>query len=907
MPSAKLGAALTAGVTVVTPNRRLARELSAAHDAAARARGLASWPAAQALHWSAWLSVLRKDVLAASPEAPPRLVGEAECVLLWRRVVTSDASALSPLADSGGVVELAQTAWNILHEWGAGGESWRGWVGNGDEPAIFAGWADRYAAILAREQAVDFARLPDELARAAPRIRAWGGGAVLLAGFTELSPQRLRLLDALRAAGMTVEECALPETRHAGAARAMLADPRAEIEAAIAWARDQVRASPAARVGIALVDLAERRNEVRALAEDILCAPLQWPGREDEPRPYELSLGEPLAAVPLVAAALDAIALLEGPLACGKVAAWLRSPYLAGAAGEWLGRARIEREWIEAGRATIALDTATDALAPQASALGARLREARRRAALPARAPPRRFVGIWRDWLAALGWPGERTLSSAEFQARRAFEDLLTSFGSIAGADLAAADAQQALVDLAQGEVFQPEGTDAPIRILGVLEAAGLEFDALWVAGLTADAWPPAPRPNPFVPLAWQIERDVPHATARHDHAFAQALTEQLVAAAPLVVLSHAEQVEDHPAVASALIEQWPQWTGAVPVRVRTTEAAYRERPELDGVVDEVAPAHRVAGRTRGGARLVEAQSDCPFQAFAAFRLGADPWPEAPTGLSALERGTVVHAALAAFWREVPDHAGLRALDPGARDACVARAVGHALTELGRARVRRLPPAVAAGEAANLASIVRNWLDTVEDPRPGFRVRGREEDLPLRVGPLELGVRLDRFDELADGSVAILDYKTGKPRPVSRWFKARPESPQLGLYALALAQARPDLRVRAVAYGHVLPDKSRARGIAADTSQWPALMAPADRHSTGLADWSEVEAFWSTRLPALAEDFAAGAARVDPRDQRDTCRNCERMALCRVDAERWTDGDRDRERDGEGDGEGGDE
>ena len=69
--------------------------------------------------------------------------------------------------------------------------------------------------------------------------------------------------------------------------------------------------------------------------------------------------------------------------------------------------------------------------------------------------------------------------------------------------------------------MFQPEGTDAPIQLLGVLEGAGLDFDALWVAGLSADRWPPAPAPNPLLPLHWQRERNVPRSSAENELAHA--------------------------------------------------------------------------------------------------------------------------------------------------------------------------------------------------------------------------------------------------------------------------------------------------------------------------------------------------------------------------------------------------
>ena len=55
--------------------------------------------------------------------------------------------------------------------------------------------------------------------------------------------------------------------------------------------------------------------------------------------------------------------------------------------------------------------------------------------------------------------------------------------------------------------LFQPEGSAAPVQILGILEASGMAFDALWVIGLAADRWPPAPGAQPVLPIARQRER----------------------------------------------------------------------------------------------------------------------------------------------------------------------------------------------------------------------------------------------------------------------------------------------------------------------------------------------------------------------------------------------------------------
>jgi inactivated superfamily I helicase len=53
----------------------------------------------------------------------------------------------------------------------------------------------------------------------------------------------------------------------------------------------------------------------------------------------------------------------------------------------------------------------------------------------------------------------------------------------------------QIVTSLARERVFQPETPAVPIQILGPLEADHLEFDHLWVLGLTDEAWPRMARP----------------------------------------------------------------------------------------------------------------------------------------------------------------------------------------------------------------------------------------------------------------------------------------------------------------------------------------------------------------------------------------------------------------------------
>src|SRR5438105_14523711 len=164
-------------------------------------------------------------------------------------------------------------------------------------------------------------------------------------------------------------------------------------------------------------------------------------------------------------------------------------------------------------------------------ALGERLRRAFAAHRLPNEAPPKAWVDLWRHWLASIGWPGDRPLTSAEQQTRSAFDELLVNFAAMSVVDerMRIFDALSALRDLSDDTLFQPESPAVPIQIVGLLEAAGLPFDRLWIAGLAADRWPPAPQPQPLLPLKWQRDHDVPRSSAVRELRFARKTTTLLL------------------------------------------------------------------------------------------------------------------------------------------------------------------------------------------------------------------------------------------------------------------------------------------------------------------------------------------------------------------------------------------
>jgi probable DNA repair protein len=880
--SSPIHAALAEGAVVVTPNRRLARSLHREFDIAQRAAGRLAWPTPEIVPYPIWLETLWRHAVQADAVAGAALLSPQQATQLWRQIVDAEGP---PLLDPRGAAMLAAEAWSLVHEWGAGGESWRAWRGTADEPddpSVFARWAEAYLAELKRADAHDLSQVPMALVVCAGRV-ANRRGATILAGFAELTPQQERLCAALVAAGADLRRLdTLPPT-DAKPSRTLAASPRDEVAAALDWARARALQRPEARVGIVVEDLARRRDEIVALAYEQLCPGAILPGAMPTPAPFEISLGVPMASIPLVVAALDLIALAESNLPVVAAAALLRSPYLPAAEEAWALRGSVERDWLDSGYREVTLGDAIAALESCSPALALRWRGARDALRRASRASPREWVDAWRAWLLGAGWPGSRPLDSSEYQTREAWERVLGQFASLGAVTsrLTPVRAIEALRALASEAIFQPEGAAAPIQILGVLEGTGLAFDALWVAGLAADRWPPAPAPNPLLPIAWQRERNMPRASAQRELAYAEMLTRRFAHAAPEVVFSSPASADDNELSPSTLILSYPE--RAPSVVTPAWPRAIAHSATLDAIADDRAPPLPDAVTAPGGSRIVATQSDCPFQAVARHRLRAEPWRGSRTGLSPQERGTLLHKALAVFWGAVENHAALVALPAASLAVEIGVAVERSLAELPPARWRNVPPLIRAGEQRRLSALLDAWLAR-ERARPPFAVQDIESVKTLRLGGVAFRLRPDRVDTLASGGVAILDYKSGRVERPAQWFDERPRASQLGLYTLAQRAAAPEIAVRAVVYAQLCPGEVVSAGLAADVDAWPGLAAVSSVGPRG--DWPALESWWSRRLGALAAEIAQGHAAVTPRESPLPCRSCGLHAVCRIESMR---------------------
>src|SRR3970040_2269404 len=102
---ARLAEGLAAGVTVVTPNRRLALAVKREFDDAQAGRGLAVWESADILPLTAFVE---------HADALPLLLTPVQEQALWENIIRGSAAGAALLAVPE-TARLAREAWQLVH------------------------------------------------------------------------------------------------------------------------------------------------------------------------------------------------------------------------------------------------------------------------------------------------------------------------------------------------------------------------------------------------------------------------------------------------------------------------------------------------------------------------------------------------------------------------------------------------------------------------------------------------------------------------------------------------------------------------------------------------------------------------------------------------------------------------
>lgn len=833
--NAELLASLEQGGRAVTVNARLARELRREYGARQAAR---AWVEPDIAPWSVWMERQWREHLYAG-QAQPLLTARQETAL-WQKVIARYPGC-EGVIDTVAAAELAREAWRLAQEWEL---PWQAgdWQAQ-EDTAVFWDWAQSFRKELDTLGRMDAARLDSFVAeRFGP-----GGGDLWLVGFEELTARQQRVVQGLESRGWEVTRLIPGGELEGNLLRVSLPDAEAEVEAAAAWALARYKAAPRARIGVVFT----RLDRVRTYVDRTFRAALG--------QAYHVALGPAMEERPLVAAALSLLELAGPRISFATLSKAVASPFVTGADEERSERALWEVSLRAAGANYWTLpELLRDLRCPPL--FRERLRRVLAlRANASERLSPAGWVARFKEILKAMGWPGDAVLSSDEYQTRQRFLALL---GEMAGLDvvwpeMTASAAFRTLRQMAAETAYESENRGQPVQVMGTLEAAGSQFDHLWVGGMDELSWPAAGGLNPFIPLSLGKAHGMPNTSPARTLDFARRVTQRLMSSAPEVVFSHAAAEGDRVLRPSPLIAMAPERDAPARFAAWTPAAA-----RMDEIEDASAPAIAAGAYAPGGVNAVRLQAGCPFRAFAELRLEARPLDRPDLGLDARTRGNLIHRVLETCWREIGTSARLQEMKGWERAGLVAKAVEQAV------RAEELDPKLEALERQRLEALTRDWLELEAERAVGFRVEQAEQKRTIELAQLRLDTRVDRVDRLQDGRLVLIDYKTSTPK-TKVWDGDRPDDPQLPVYAATTAEP-----LAGVFFGQLRAGDVKFVGWSADQD-----LVPDAKPTKGFAD--RVSA-WGPVVENLAGEFAAGKAEVDPKDKSKTCQWCHLETLCRV-------------------------
>jgi len=874
--------ALHDGVVVLTPTVPLARYLWNRYSQAMRDAGHRAWTAPTILALDDWLQESWHDIawrMEDRNNPAPVLLRDVQVLALWRRIIEVDRDRqplerrLLNIEDAARNVRAAA---RLLREWNLGIDALSGPLPEDTE--VFVRWVRAFDARCHAESWITIDQLPDRVCTAVETGSWRPVSKVLWYGFDQLTPSRARLHEVLSRAGASVQD-----ERRAHCARDISVndcnDATDEILAAARWARALLERGVTGPVGVVFRDLGLQRDAISQVFRRVL-APDTAVEDPAHGLPFRVALGPRLSDHPVVAAGLALLALAVSSQPAESAARILISPFVAGGTGEIAARAALEvklrdRHWGQVSpRGLLRLAREEPVASPEWAAALERGIQALEDG--PAPRTPVAWAEQFSNWLSALGWPGPRGLNSAEFQAVQAFHDALSELGTLypVYADMDGPTALHWVSQVCQ-RPFQPQTDPAPVMVLGWLEAAEMEFSHLWVAGMDAENWPPAPRPNPFLPMYFQRQHGMPGVEAAGELERARHISERLRGAAPDIVVSFARLELEQERPVSPLFPDLVAGNTVFSEFAGRAAQLCAQRPVLEHIRDARAPSLR-SGAAPGGAGLLQDQSACQFRAFVRYRLRARDLAAFALGHDAMTRGRWAHRILAAIWDRLRDQDGLkRERDSGELAALVRQLVESEL----RARWPdddSLRPALIPMERERMAAMIGEWLD-VDAARPPFTVVRIEHEFRARIADITLNLRMDRMDRLEDGTHLLMDYKTGRDSRPARWFGTRPEEPQLPLYTISL-----DVPVGALAFATVRPNACGFAGIARNDTKIEGMkrFSP-DIAPDAASDWEQQVNDWRDALGMLARTFANGEADVAPRTARD-CDYCDVRPVCRI-------------------------
>ncbi len=885
---------LERGYTLLTPNNRsvdgILREY--ASDISAAESPAIAWKRPPVFAIDIYIQQLwqRAASQGIAPFSSTALLSRFDEHEIWLQLVRPSREDY-PLINSQETASAASRSYRFFKQWDVAVSDSIERYRNAIDFQTFLGWSNQFEE---RCRELDVASLSDAsrlITTHIDMLKPLLPAKVALVKFNQPPPLYAKLFEALES---ICEIEWIQEATQKGQLGSAFADSESislryqnvgdEIAACLDWCQTKAEQSPDAHIGIVV----DRSGSLEPLIEEAMFAASAASNSERFEITNRLNRyhsSERLNELPGFDRALSILALNHELIDSERFCKLLQSPLTVGGQQEYAARIAFEVYLRKNAAAEIRLSHLRNLMQYEgrdyhcpilAQALLEFSALARRE---KSNQPLRHWLQLFGRQLQALGWPGA-VPSLSERRLEKQWEQSvqrLASSSSVLGDISIGAALTKLQTFLKQSNADLHFDDRLQISLVDIEEAQDLVFDHVWMLCVDDRDWPQPINPVAFLPYSLQQELEMPGSTHQQqlDTALTQLRTLRTQTSSEMIISHHAleEELKIRP---SALLASIP--FAASGDAGATDGMTYQEKAKLENLQEPLKIPLQSVEEISGGTSLLSNQSNCPFRAFARNRLKATQLEQFSHGLNPIARGNALHKALENLGIKIGDSRTLKGLSSSDREELLAQSAAIAIAYLRQQHPETMTPAFARIEQQRLTALMQGFL-MLEAQRTDFTIAQNEESVNWQHSQLSLNLRIDRIDRLSDGSLTLIDYKTGKHTNY-RWFDERPDDMQLPLYQIAIAAEAEQIVAATLIY------QLNAENIGVlgplEVPNFGATVKVSSQAKSFAGGWSELQTSWNKIIYSLVEEFESGLLAVAPTRGYATCQYCELDPLCRV-------------------------
>ena len=664
-------------------------------------------------------------------------------------------------------------------------------------------------------------------------------------GFNQPTPEQRMLFKALACSPLSPHKI----TKHSQ--NYSFIDQESELKTIAKWAKDINFNNPEKKIGIVIPNLNDLQHLVRSSFDLEFSSHLI----ETHQKPYNISLGIPLRNYPLMSNLFSMMKLssqlIDGLVEHELLMKIVTSPYINGARSEQNNRALLVNRILKIdstkSQSKKIIELCNDCSLLKEIFISISTLEYANKLTLED------SFDLINSMLTLWGFTSDRSLSSSEYQIFEKYqsESLILNKMSTFHKKLSLQDVLEILSTHMSAVIFQPQSGTANIHILGSLEAEGLFFDYAWVSSMTDDFLPGKIKMPLFIPPKTSIEYLLPSTSFALISNESEITLNNLLNLSSHLIMSYSKTSNSRDELPSPYVdfEDYPN--------VVTHETFPKE---MEQIYDFIAPGIDSFEIKRGVSTLQD-QISCSFKGFV-NRLNIQEFNEPQIGLSRLEQGNLVHKILERFFNEVPSSSDLNNLSEDKLQVLIKKHINSSIKAISQSSFKFI-------ESQRLTKIINEYIK-LEKNRAYFQVIKTESESKVDVNGLQFSTRIDRMDQMEDGTKLIIDYKTGQNVNLSQLTGDPLDQAQLPIYAITNT-------VDGVAFATVNSKDCQFKAITKNKDDLPLSQQMMKR----MPEWNEQLSEWKLELNSASQQFQEGVAEVLP--TINACDYCDYDLLCRFE------------------------